>query len=511
MSHIVAEQAKGSFPETRKRAPLLAATIEQEVVDAGWPVGEHMGFEKDLLERYGVGRALFREAIRIVEQHQVALMRRGPRGGLIVTAPHVSAVTEAMSVYFRYSGTTALQLFEVRAIIEPLAAETAAHRITEDGIERLRHLINAPIPTTALPRELFDPLHAAIAELTNNFALSLFLDVINRLLTQFLAPLLQVGHSPTIEQGRSVHAELAQAIMEGDAVQAGWLARQHVFSMMDGFSDEDLQATAPSSSGQLGVALEGQTGRPASTSQAQNPKMAAVLASRIEDELITSGWPLDHRIGFEPELIETYGVSRAVFRETVRVLEHHGVARMKMGPSGGLVVTKPSPSLASQATALLLEYHHVQAEEVRELRMALELGCLDLALAKGLSPADITSLTDATPDSRINEDPDVGMCNGLHLQLAELTGNPALQVFSSSLMSLWRFRAKNFYHPRAIDQTAAGVQRIIDEHAGIVSALATNDRPVARRRMITHIDHTGGSYQPRQLQVPDIGSLRESS
>ena len=41
-------------------------------------------------------------------------------------------------------------------------------------------------------------------------------------------------------------------------------------------------------------------------------------------------------LGAEAELRERYGVSRAVLREAVRILEYHGAVTTKRGPGGGV-------------------------------------------------------------------------------------------------------------------------------------------------------------------------------
>ncbi len=51
------------------------------------------------LGRYGVSRGAAGEAIRFVEHQEVARMRRGPRGGLIITEPDVDAVIDAVVLY----------------------------------------------------------------------------------------------------------------------------------------------------------------------------------------------------------------------------------------------------------------------------------------------------------------------------------------------------------------------------------------------------------------------------
>ena len=82
-----------------KMATTVARRIVDEVIERGWPVGEVLGSETDLIEQYGVSRAVFREAVRLVENQQVAHMRRGPGGGLVVTEPSVDAIIAAAVLY----------------------------------------------------------------------------------------------------------------------------------------------------------------------------------------------------------------------------------------------------------------------------------------------------------------------------------------------------------------------------------------------------------------------------
>ena len=93
---------------------MLAERIEDEIIAAGWPVGSAIGSESELLERYGVSRAVFREAIRIVNHHGVAAMRRGPGGGLVVATPDLDAMVRAVTLQLRYATITPDQVNEAR-------------------------------------------------------------------------------------------------------------------------------------------------------------------------------------------------------------------------------------------------------------------------------------------------------------------------------------------------------------------------------------------------------------
>jgi len=70
-----------------KLASMVARDIEADIVRRGWAVGESLGSEIALQQRFGVSRSVLREAVRLVEHHQVARMRPGPNGGLILVRP----------------------------------------------------------------------------------------------------------------------------------------------------------------------------------------------------------------------------------------------------------------------------------------------------------------------------------------------------------------------------------------------------------------------------------------
>jgi DNA-binding FadR family transcriptional regulator len=149
---------------TKNLASTIARDIEADIVRRGWAVGESLGSEQALQQRYGVSRSVLREAVRLVEHHQVARMRRGPNGGLLISEPDAGPATRAVVIYLEYLGTTLGDLLNARLVLEPLAASLAAERIDEAGIERLRAVLRAEEqwrPGLPAPRDGF---HIALAE-----------------------------------------------------------------------------------------------------------------------------------------------------------------------------------------------------------------------------------------------------------------------------------------------------------------------------------------------------------
>src|SRR6202041_3802268 len=121
-----------------KRAAKVADLIIEDVMALGWPVGEVLGSETDLLERYQVSRAVFREAVRLVEHQQVARTRRGPGGGLVVTEPTVDAVIDAVVLYLYRAEARLDELFEARLVLEDIAIGLASARLEEQDLATLR-------------------------------------------------------------------------------------------------------------------------------------------------------------------------------------------------------------------------------------------------------------------------------------------------------------------------------------------------------------------------------------
>lgn len=114
----------------RKLGEVVAERILTEIIRQGWPEGDVLGTEADFMDRYRVSRATFREAVRQLEWHGAAGMRRGPSGGLEVKAPPREALVTAIKTYFDLSDATQRSLADVSRI---LAQTKAASRHGTDN------------------------------------------------------------------------------------------------------------------------------------------------------------------------------------------------------------------------------------------------------------------------------------------------------------------------------------------------------------------------------------------
>lgn len=218
----------------------------------------------------------------------------------------------------------------------------------------------------------------------------------------------------------------------------------------------------------------------------EDQKLAEVVARDIEQEIIDAGWPVGDVLGSEAELIDRLRVSRAVFREAVRLMEHHGVARMRRGPGGGLVVTAPQGESITQSMALFLNYRHVTLHDLHEARVTVELNCVQLA-AERINESGIARLRDAIADeaSGLVVQP-TAQAHEIHRLIAELSGNAAMALFVEALTKLTFQRQRQ--ERRDVEEQLAVAENVHHAHAAIVEAIIVGDTALARHRMSRHLD-----------------------
>jgi DNA-binding FadR family transcriptional regulator len=217
-------------PSDSKLAESTARKLEDEIIALGWPVGKVLGSEADFIERLGVSRAVFREAVRLLEHHYVATMRRGPGGGLVVTAPQPSAAARATALTLDYMGATVQDLLEARSALELKCVELASMRIDEDGVKLLREACEAEARLQSGAGTLgTHDIHRVIARLSGNPAFVVFLEVLTKLTTQAISSGTQ---EPMMSpQVRQAHDKIAEAVISGDGALARHRMQSHLEAM----------------------------------------------------------------------------------------------------------------------------------------------------------------------------------------------------------------------------------------------------------------------------------------
>jgi DNA-binding FadR family transcriptional regulator len=216
-----------------KSSEVVAREIEREIKAARWPVGKNLGSAADLEQRFGVSKPTMREAVRILENRSLAAMRRGPGGGLIVAAPSETLAAEGAALYLEYRRVSLEHLSTMRRSLELTGIELAVANLDEDGISRLRAVIDEEIYNPSEDSEISTTgFHLVLAELSGNPALSLFVRIMVRIMNERFE---RRGRRDLTKADLLAihlrHKEICEAVVAGD----GGLARHRMQRHLEEF------------------------------------------------------------------------------------------------------------------------------------------------------------------------------------------------------------------------------------------------------------------------------------
>jgi DNA-binding FadR family transcriptional regulator len=466
------DQIRTGPDSSAKRAAQLADRIIDDVVAQGWPLGDVLGSETELLARYKVSRAVFREAVRLLEHQQVARTRRGPGGGLVITEPTADAVIDAMVLSLARADVRIDDIFEARVALEQTAIDVAPRRCTESEVARLRAYADRTPDVDIDPRVL----HMVVASATRNPAIELFVDVLTRITLLFVGDPAKLADEVR-DASEHAHAYIAQAVIDGDAA----LARRRMY--------KHLRA-------ELGF-VEAQTPSPflpadAVLAEPRSEKRGEALARRITRTVLAERLPPGTLIGTERSLMEREGVSRAVLREGVRLLEYHDIARMRRGPGGGLFVVAPNEWAVTDIVATYLARHRMEVAHLVELRTAVEIALAGLA-AERADDAGIARIRRAL--QRDTGDGESDAAESLREFHAAVAGEAHSRTLALVALVLIRLTELQHADRRNAHHLAPIRREVLQAHTSIADAIEAHDCDLARRRTQRHLDEVGVSLQ----------------
>jgi DNA-binding FadR family transcriptional regulator len=212
-----------------KLAEQVAMAIRDDIERAGWPVGTVLGSETALLERHGVSLPILREAVRILEHHGAVQTKRGPGGGLAITAPDVGVLRRASRLYLQYQGVHPDGLFETRSVVEIAMARLAAKRTTPEMAAALSAALDSEGRGNGAVAD-FGGVHAALATASGNRLLVVFVEILADVIHGGLRS--DEGDPTRLIEIASVahraHERIVEAVVAGDAECASRRMRRHL-------------------------------------------------------------------------------------------------------------------------------------------------------------------------------------------------------------------------------------------------------------------------------------------
>ena len=204
--------------------------IQKLIISGSWGPGDRLPKESELAAQLGLSRNSLREAVRALSQLRVLEVRQGD--GTYVTSLEPALLLESTSfVSHLLVGESALELFEVRRLLEGAAAALAAARIDSAGKEALGNKLARMIEAETV-EELVQAdvdFHAVIARATGNtFLTSLLASLSSRTLRARMWRGREVDNA--LDMTRDEHRRIYEAIVNGDPELARAAAVAHIAS-----------------------------------------------------------------------------------------------------------------------------------------------------------------------------------------------------------------------------------------------------------------------------------------
>jgi GntR family transcriptional regulator, transcriptional repressor for pyruvate dehydrogenase complex len=215
-------------PRQGRASEDVAAQILKAFYAEGLKPGEWLGTEATLAERFGVRRVTIRDAVSALAARGLIDVRVGARGGLRIARSDPERLIDAFSIQLRLMGLTRDELFEAMLTIEPVTAALAADRATPFQLGVLRNLVDqacASLDDTALFSRLAVNFHQAVAEASNNRALSSSLAAVRATQLEHLGP---ETTRPIAEHVCDSHARILEAICARRPEVAQERMREHL-------------------------------------------------------------------------------------------------------------------------------------------------------------------------------------------------------------------------------------------------------------------------------------------
>jgi GntR family transcriptional regulator, transcriptional repressor for pyruvate dehydrogenase complex len=213
----------------RRRMDKVSSVIARAIVAdlRGKPPSTMLPPEAVMLEKYQVGRASLREALRILEVHGLIAIRPGPGGGPMVAPLDTVYFARMSALYLHLLGATYHEVLKARIVVEPVMVRLAAQREDRDALTELEQFLALaePADESQYLRQA-GGFHGLISGLSGNRVL----DLEGRSLKDMYADRIEgMVFPPEARKGiLADHRRIAQAIIAGKANRAEKLMRAHM-------------------------------------------------------------------------------------------------------------------------------------------------------------------------------------------------------------------------------------------------------------------------------------------
>lgn len=227
-------------------------------------------------------------------------------------------------------------------------------------------------------------------------------------------------------------------------------------------------------------------------------KLAEWVARQIARDIAARRLAAGTKLPSEPEVVETFGVSRASVREAFRLLEDHGLITVRTGPGGGPQVSEITPTAFGRSATFAFEALGCTLRELAEVRLAIDPVQVRVAAEAQWPPglARIKEWIAGDSDSSVDGANWLDRENDFHEALISATGNRILDLWAASVHRLYTDRV--FLHGTYEERDETPMKH---HHVDIGEAILRKDGNAAEEAMREHSMYV---LEYARRQYPDL-------
>ncbi len=219
-------------------------------------------------------------------------------------------------------------------------------------------------------------------------------------------------------------------------------------------------------------------------SRSRPHKVAELVAREIVDDIVERGLEPGARLAPEAVMLRRYRIGRASLREALRILEVHGLIRIKPGPHGGPVVVRVDSRAYARTNSFYFQLSRATLGQLLEAKIAVEPVLARLA-AERLTDETAAELEAVVEAERMELETNPGAWGSatrdFHAVVASMSGNPVLDVFGLAIIEIQAERLRR--------RTPTGHRRQTWEtHRRIADAILARDAGLAEKLTRRHAE-----------------------
>jgi GntR family transcriptional repressor for pyruvate dehydrogenase complex len=219
MTQLTAIQANGALRPVRRRniSHTIAERLADQIRQGRRRPGERLPSERDLSEAFEVSRSSVREAIKTLESRGLVEGRQGE--GTFVRRPSLEALVQVPAVPVSVTEREVLHLFEVREMLEPAVARTAAEQSSAADLAALRRMMQQQERMVENGRYSSDDdtrFHLRLVRITGNPVLIRLLEGVMHMLAVVREPALRAASTTGLRVTLAGHWDVVRAVEAHD-------------------------------------------------------------------------------------------------------------------------------------------------------------------------------------------------------------------------------------------------------------------------------------------------------